>query len=98
MKDRLTDLELNNMAMAVKLSPYAMDLLRVLMVAFPNRILGESLMVYMGANLQDPLSRVNKFIALVRIVNFINQNIERYGFKVDRTGGTPASHYFLRRI
>lgn len=98
MKDRITDLELNNMAMAVKLSPYAIDLLRVLMTAFPNSILGESLMIYMGANMNDPLSSVNKFIALIRTVNFINQNIERHGFKVDRTGGTPAARYFLRRI
>ena len=98
MIEPISDYELGAMAMAVKSSPIAMDLLRVMMVAYPNAISARNLMIYIGVNEADPASRFQTFIRLINLVLFINRAIADHGFTIHRTNGTPEGRYWLKRI
>lgn len=95
-----TDLEMSNLAGAVKISPWQGlpgEILRVLMISYPNKIAAKSLMVYLGGGDLDQSGQHKTFVRLLNIMIFINEQICRFGFKVERSNGTIDGRYWLKR-
>lgn len=95
----LLDYEVSLLMSRLKESQARMDMMRILMVAYPSSIAVKSLLAFIGADRSNPgASEFQDFIRLINSRIYINKRIKECGFIVDRTGSTPADRYFLRRI
>jgi len=70
--------------------------LRALCAVYPNKLSAEQLMEASGLSWRaEPIT---SFVAVCNDFNLINEAIEPFGWRADRSGGTPLDCYWLSPI